>query len=116
MNPLLQKFSQNLLQKDITKFEIGSTVKVNYRIIEGDKERIQPFVGVVIALHRGFNNLNATFTVRKESRGFAVERKFSLHSPKIESIVVQKRGVVRRAKLYYLRKLSGKASRLSEKK
>ena len=97
------------------KIEIGSTVQVNYRIVEGEKQRVQPFVGVVIAIHRGFNNLNGTFTVRRENRGFVVERNFPTHSPNIDSIKILKRGVVRRAKLYYLNKLSGKSARLKDK-
>jgi large subunit ribosomal protein L19 len=115
-NGLMQRFSNPKIRKDLPKFEVGNTVQVDYRIAEEDKERVQPFVGVIIAFHRGMNNLNATFTVRKEIREFAVERKFALHSPKIEKITVLKKGVVRRAKLYYMRKLSGKAARLNEKK
>lgn len=117
MHSILDKISKlSLDQSKITKFEVGNIIKINYRIVEGEKERIQPFIGVVISFHRGFNNISATFTVRKEDRGFAVERKFALYSPKIESITILKRGVVRRAKLYYLKKLTGKAARLREKK
>lgn len=115
-NNLLVKFSSQKIRKDLQSFEIGNTIQIDYRIVEEDKERIQPFVGLVIALHRGANNLNATFTVRKEIREFAVERTFPLHSPKIEKITILKKGKVRRAKLYYIRKLSGKAARLNEKK
>ena len=115
-NSLLVKFSKQKLREDLQPFEIGNTIQVDYRIVEEDKERIQPFVGLVIASHRGAKNLNATFTVRKEVREFAVERTFPLHSPKIEKITILKRGKVRRAKLYYMRKLSGKAARLNEKK
>ncbi len=116
MIDLLTKFSSQWIRKDLPRFEVGNTVQIDYRIVEEDKERIQPFVGLVIAFHRGFNNLDATFTVRKEVREFAVERKFALHSPRIDKITVLKKGYVRRAKLYYMRKLSGKAARLSEKK
>ena len=115
-NNLLQEFSKQRIRTDISKFEIGNTIQVDYRILEEDKERIQSFVGLVIAFHRGFKNLNASFTVRKEIREFAVERQFPLHSPKIEKITVLKKGNVRRAALYYMRNLSGKAARLSEKK
>ncbi len=115
MNPILQNFSKKLIREDLLKFEVGNTVQVNYRIVEGEKQRVQPFVGVVIAIHRGFNNLNGTFTVRRENRGFVVERKFPTHSPNIDSIKILKRGVVRRAKLYYLNKLSGKSARLADK-
>ena len=109
----------NLIEKrqirEIPELEIGSTVRVNYRIIEGDKERIQAFEGVVIARHLRTNNLKASFTVRKVTQGYGVEKIFPLHSPKIESIKVVRRGVVHRAKLYYLRNLSGKAARIKEK-
>ena len=115
MNPILQNFSKKLIREDLPKFGIGNTIQVNYRIVEGEKQRIQPFVGVVIAIHRGFNNLNGTFTVRRENHGFVVERKFPIHSPNINSIKLLKRGVVKRAKLYYLNKLSGKSARLKDK-
>jgi len=101
--------------KEVPEIEIGSTVRVNYRIIEGDKERTQAFEGVVIARHLSTTNLKASFTVRKVTQGHGVERIFPLHSPKIESISVVRRGEVHRAKLYYLRKLSGKAARIKEK-
>lgn len=101
--------------KDVPNIPIGSTVKVNYKIIEGDKERVQPFEGVVIARHLSEKNSKSTFTVRRVNQGYGVERIFPLHSPRIENIQVLKKGIVRRAKLYYLRKLSGKAARLKEK-
>ena len=101
------------LQKKLPPLPIGALVKVNYRIREGEKERIQAFTGVVIRKHRGPNHLKATFT-RKVSQGYGVERIFPLHSPRIESITVVRRGKVRRAKLYYLRQLSGKKARLAE--
>lgn len=106
---------EKLQLRELPAFEVGCTVRVFYRIIEGEKERIQPFEGVVIAKHLSPTNLKATFTVRKISAGFGVERIFPLHSPKIDSLKVLKRGVVRRSKLYYLRKLSGKAARIKEK-
>ncbi len=101
--------------KDVPSFEVGSTIQVKYKIKEGDKERIQPFEGVVIAKHFGEKNLKATFTVRKVSQGYGIERVFPLHSPRIEDIKVLKRGRVRRAKLYYLRGRFGKSARIKER-
>ncbi len=101
--------------RDVEKFDIGCTVRVNYKIKEGEKERIQPFEGIVIAKHFGENNLKATFTVRKVIQGYGVERIFPLHSPRIESIKVVRYGRVRRAKLYYLRGRFGKVARIKEK-
>jgi large subunit ribosomal protein L19 len=95
--------------------EIGATVRVDYKIKEGEKERIQPFEGVVIARRFGEKNLKATFTVRKVSQGYGIERVFPLHSPRIDNIKILKRGRVRRAKLYYLRDRFGKAARIKEK-
>ena len=92
----------------------GDTVRVHVKVREGDKERIQIFEGIVIGLHRG--GLRASFTVRKVSFGQGVERIFPIHSPSIASIEVVRRGRVRRAKLYYLRRLSGKAARIREKR
>jgi large subunit ribosomal protein L19 len=92
----------------------GDTVRVHVRVREGDKERIQIFEGVVIGLHRG--GTRASFTVRKVSFGQGVERIFPLHSPSIASIEMVRKGRVRRAKLYYLRNLSGKAARIREKR
>ena len=94
---------------------VGETVKVDYMIVEGDKERVQGFEGVVIAKHLGNHNSKATFTVRRVNQGYAVERVFPLHSPRIQCLRIVKRSKVRRAKLYYLRKLKGKAARLKEK-
>ncbi len=101
--------------REVPAFDIGSTVRVNYKIKEGEKERVQPFEGVVIAKHFGEKNLKATFTVRKVSQGYGVERIFPLHSPRIEDIKVVKKGRIRRAKLYYLRDRFGKAARIKEK-
>ena len=114
MSKIIEALEKRQL-KEVTKFEVGSTVKVNYKIKEGDKERIQPFEGVVIARHFSDSNLKATFTVRKVSAGYGIERVFPLHSPRIEGIVVVREGVVRRAKLYYLRYRFGKAARIKEK-
>ncbi|HCC68651.1 MAG TPA: 50S ribosomal protein L19 [Nitrospiraceae bacterium] len=100
-------------KKEIPAFRIGDTVRVNLKVIEGDKERLQTYEGVVIA-RRG-SNTRETFTVRKVSYGIGVERIFPLHSPMIGGIVVVKHGDVRRAKLYYLRHKKGKAARIKEK-
>lgn len=101
--------------KEVPSFDIGCTVRVDYKIKEGEKERIQPFEGIVIAKHFGEKNLKSTFTVRKVSQGYGIERVFPLHSPRIENIKVLKYGRVRRAKLYYLRSRFGKAARIKEK-
>ena len=102
------------MKKNIIPFKAGDTVKVHVKIVEGDKSRIQVFQGVVIARQNG--GLRESFTVRKISNGIGVERVFPLHSPILETIEVITRGEVRRAKLYYLRKLRGKAARIKEKK
>jgi large subunit ribosomal protein L19 len=103
---------KNELRSDLPAFQVGDTVKAHVKIKEGDKERIQVFEGVVIARKHG--DLRSTFTVRKTSFGQGVERIFPLHSPVIEKIEVIRRGRVRRAKLYYLRNLRGKAARIKE--
>ena len=104
----------NELKSDLPSFLVGDTVKVHVKIKEGDKERIQVFEGVVIARRNG--DLRSSFTVRKISFGQGVERIFPLHSPIIDKIEVSKRGKVRRAKLYYLRGLKGKAAKIKEVK
>ena len=114
MSGIIETIEKQQLRK-VPAFDIGSTIRVNYKIREGEKERIQPFEGVVIAKHFGENNLKATFTVRKVSQGYGVERVFPLHSPRIEDIKVIKKGKIRRAKLYYLRGRFGKAARIKEK-
>lgn len=101
------------LKKDLPDFKPGDTVKVQVRVIEGDKERLQAFQGVV--LQRKGQGLSSTFTVRKISGGIGVERIFPLHSPNIAKVTVVRRGMVRRAKLYYLRKLTGKAAKVQER-
>jgi large subunit ribosomal protein L19 len=100
-------------KKEMTNFQIGDTVRVSVKVIEGDKERIQPFEGVVIARRGG--STRETFTVRKISFGIGIERIFPLFSPSIDKIEVLKRGDVRRAKLYYLRGKKGKAAKIKEK-
>ena len=102
------------LRRDIAAFEAGDTVRVMVRVTEGEKERLQAFEGVVIARRGG--GISENFTVRKVSAGVGVERIFPLHSPNIASVEVVRRGHVRRAKLYYLRRLSGKDSRIREKR
>jgi large subunit ribosomal protein L19 len=106
----LEKVEQAQMKKEVTPFRPGDTVKVHVKIKEGEKERIQIFEGTVIALRRARNH--STFTVRKISFGHGVERIFPVHSPIVDKIEVVRSGRVRRAKLYYLRKLRGKAARL----
>ena len=114
MSKLIEQIEKEQL-RELPSFEVGCTIKVFYRIKEGEKERLQPFEGVVIAQKGSKKNATATFTVRKVSSGFGIERVFSLHSPKIDRIEVLRRGQVRRAKLYYLRDRFGKAARIKEK-
>ena len=102
------------LKKDIPDFRAGDTVKVNVNVIEGNRSRIQAFQGVVISRHGG--GIGETFTVRKISFGVGVERTFPIHAPTVDSIQVITRGDVRRAKLYYLRKLRGKKAKIKEKR
>jgi large subunit ribosomal protein L19 len=102
------------LRKDRGGFESGDTVRVSVKVVEGEKERLQAFEGVVIRRRGG--GTGASFTVRRISYGVGVERTFPLHSPRIERIQVTKRAIVRRSKLYYLRELAGKAARLKEKR
>ena len=111
---LMDQVSREGLRTDIPKFDAGDTVKVMVRVKDGDKTRLQAFEGVVIAKRGG--GLGETFTVRKVSAGVGVERVFPLHGPVWASIEVVRRGRVRRAKLYYLRNLSGKSARIREKR
>jgi len=113
MNPI-EAIEREQLRADLPEFKAGDTIKVHVKVVEGEKERIQMFQGVVIRKSRGANR--ATFTVRKISYGVGVERTFPLHSPRIDRIEVQTRGQVRRARLYYLRGLSGKAARITAEK
>ncbi|MCP4106187.1 MAG: 50S ribosomal protein L19 [Desulfobacteraceae bacterium] len=110
----IKQIEREMLRSDIPEFAPGDTVKVHVKIREGEKERIQAFQGVVISRHNGL--ANASFTVRKVSYGVGVERVFMLHSPLIEKIELITRGRVRRAKIYYLRKLRGKAARIKERR
>lgn len=113
MTPI-EAIEREQLRSDIPVIKPGDTVNVHVKVIEGEKERIQVFRGVVIRMSGGGNR--ATFTVRKVSYGVGVERTFPLHSPRIDRIEVLSRGRVRRAKLYYLRSLSGKAARISSER
>jgi large subunit ribosomal protein L19 len=110
---IIRKIESEQMRMDLPKFKSGDTVKVHLRIIEGEKERIQVFQGAVIRVHRG--TVGGTFTVRKVSEGVGVERIFPLHSPFIERVEVLSEGKVRRSRLYYLRALRGKASRIKQK-
>lgn len=105
---------EKLQLRDVTDFRVGDTVKVHFRILEGDKERVQVFQGVVIRKKHG--GIRSSFAVRKMASGVGVERIFPTHSPRIEKIEVIARGHVRRARLYFLRDLQGKAARLRERK
>ena len=109
---LLRSVEKEYMKDELTSFSPGDTVRVHFKVIEGNRERIQVFEGIVIK-RRG-SSLNETFTVRRVSYGVGVERAFPIHSPKIEKIEVVRKGLVRRAKLYYLRKLRGKAARIKE--
>jgi len=112
MQQIIREITESQLKKDIPQFRAGDTVRVHVKVKEGQRERIQVFEGVVIQRRGG--GISATFTVRKISYGVGVERTFPLHSPRIEKIEVVRRGKVRRAKLFYLRKLRGKAARIKE--
>jgi large subunit ribosomal protein L19 len=114
MADVLQELEKEQIRGDLPDFSPGDTVRVLYRVREGDKERIQAFEGVCIGRRGG--GVNETFTVRKISSGIGVERIFPLHVPTIKDIEVVRRGRVRRAKLYYLRELRGKAARIPEKR
>ena len=113
-NPLIKAVDQAALRTDIPDFRPGDSVRVHVRVIEGSRSRIQVLAGVVIARNAG--GVQEAFTVRKVSFGIGVERTFPLHSPIIEKIEVERRGDVRRAKLYYLRGLRGKAAKIKEKR
>ncbi|KKK35289.1 50S ribosomal protein L19 [Salinicoccus sediminis] len=109
---LINELTKDQLKTDLPQFKPGDTVRVHVRIVEGSRERIQVFEGVVIKRRGG--GISETFTVRKISYGVGVERTFPVHTPKIEKLEVTRRGRVRRAKLYYLRSLRGKAARIRE--
>ncbi len=110
----IEQIEREMMRLDLPAFASGDTIKVYVKIKEGEKKRIQAFQGVVISKRKGRSN--ATFTVRKVSYGIGVERIFPLHSPLIDKIEVVSKGRVRRAKIYYLRKLRGKAARIKERR
>ena len=110
---IIQELEKEQLRSDIPAFQQGDTVNCLVKVVEGSRERIQAFEGVVIA--RSGSGVRETFTVRKISCGIGVERTFPVHSPRVDSITVVRRGKVRRAKLYYLRSLSGKAAKIKER-
>ena len=114
MKGLVEAIEKESMKAEVPAFNVGDTVKVGFKVIEGTKERIQNFEGVVIAKKHG--GVRESFTVRRLSFGVGVERTFPLHSPKIASITVVRKGKVRRAKLYYLRGLTGKAAKIEELK
>ena len=109
---IIKAIEQENLNPNAPVFPVGDTVKVFFKVIEGNKERIQAYEGIVIARKHG--GLRETFTVRRISSGIGVERTFPVHSPKIDKVEVLRRGRVRRAKLYYLRKRTGKAAKIKE--
>ena len=114
VKPLIAKITESQLRNDIPDFRAGDSVRVHTRIVEGSRERIQIFEGVVIK-RRG-EGISETYTVRKISNGIGVERTFPLHTPRVDKIEVTRHGRVRRAKLYYLRALHGKAARIPERR
>lgn len=113
MSNIIQQLEKERMTREVPDFKPGDTVVVQVKVVEGDRERIQAYEGVVIA--RSNRGLNSSFTVRKMSHGEGVERVFQTHSPSITTIQIKRRGSVRRAKLYYLRERMGKAARIEEK-
>ena len=115
MADLLQEIVKDQLRTDLPEFGAGDTVRVSVRVVEGERERVQDFEGIVIRRRSG--GINENFTVRRiGAHGIGVERTFLLHSPRLDTIKLVRRGKVRRAKLYYLRNLSGKAARIKERR
>jgi len=114
MSTIIESIEQRQLRKDIPRFKAGDTVRVHFQVIEGQRRRVQVFEGIVIK--RQGSGARETFTVRKQSFGVGVERTFPVHSPNIDRIELFTRGDVRRAKLYYLRELRGKAAKIKEKR
>ncbi|MBB6449319.1 large subunit ribosomal protein L19 [Geomicrobium halophilum] len=112
MSHLLKEVTKSQLKDDVPNFRPGDTVAVHVKVVEGSRERIQVFQGVV--LKRRGSSVSETFTVRKTTSGIGIERTFPVHSPKIDKIEVRRRGRVRQSRLYYLRKLQGKAARVKE--
>ena len=114
MNEFIRSIEQKQLRTDLPKISIGDTVRVWVKVVEGSRERLQAFEGVVIAMRNG--GVRETFTVRRVSYGIGVERTFPMHSPRVDHVEIIRSGKVRRAKLYYLRNLQGKAAKLKEVK
>ena len=114
MNNIIDAINQENVKSSIPQFNVGDTVKVMVKVIEGDRERLQAFEGIVIARKHG--GISETFTVRRMSFGVGVEKTFPIHSPKVADIQVVRQGKVRRAKLYYLRARTGKAAKVKEVK
>ena len=114
MNPIIKNLEAEYTTRELPEMNPGDTVRVSVKIVEGNKERIQAYEGTIIAEHG--SGINKTITVRKVFQGVGVERVFLVHSPRIDKITVQRRGDVKRAKLYYLRERSGKATRMKKKK
>ena len=113
MSDIIRELEKEQLRSDLPKLEIGDTVRVYVKVVEGNRERLQNFEGIVIKMQGG--GIRKTFTVRRISYGVAVERTFPYHSPRIGRIEVVRHGVVRRAKLYYLRERTGKAAKIKER-
>ena len=113
MSNIIEAIEKEYMKKDVTPFNVGDTVKVFVKVVEGSRERLQAFEGIVISKKNG--SVRESFTVRRVSFGVGIERTFPLHSPRIDRIEVVRRGKVRRAKLSYLRNLSGKAAKIAEK-
>lgn len=113
MSTIIERINEEQMRQDHPDFRPGDSIKVHIRIIEGSKERVQLFQGIVIKRKRG--TMDASYTVRKISHGIGVEKTFALHNPRIEKIEVVTRGRVRRSRLYYLRNLRGKAARIRER-
>ncbi len=113
MSGIIDAINQENVKQNIPQFSVGDTVKVMVKVIEGDRERLQAFEGIVIARKNG--GISETFTVRRISFGVGVEKTFPIHSPKVADIQVVRRGKVRRAKLYYLRERTGKAAKVKER-
>ena len=113
MNEIIRSIESAQLRTDIPEFRVGDTLRVQVKVVEGSRERLQAFEGVCIARRNG--SCRETFTVRRTSYGIGVERTFPVHSPRVDSTTVVRRGKVRRAKLYYLRSLSGKAAKIKER-
>ena len=112
MNEIIRSIESAQLKDNIPQFSVGDTVRVQVKVVEGSRERLQAFEGVVIARRNG--SCRETFTVRRVSSGIGVERTFPLHSPRVDHIEIIRRGKVRRAKLYYLRGLQGKAAKIKD--